>query len=198
MSQMQSTRASNRNVLLDAVESILAEGCAADVTLESVAARAGVTKGGLVYHFKSREALFYAVVERMSEGRKTPERDPALSPDEQLHDLLTHRIHAALNLDPLQKKILGNLVAASTTYPKLMPLVWGLYEDGFDSLAAYSKATGTALAIRSALDGILLLQLLSIREFTSEEKDLLRSTLLELADQQLSTSHSPPNANSNP
>ena len=58
-------RASNRDALLDALEFIISEGSVHDVTLDGVAARAGITKGGLIYHFKSKEVLLHALVERM-------------------------------------------------------------------------------------------------------------------------------------
>lgn len=42
---------------------MLARGGASDVTLESVAAEAGVSKGGLLYHFRNKEALYSALLE---------------------------------------------------------------------------------------------------------------------------------------
>lgn len=50
-----------RRKLLDAAAEICAEG-ANSVSLEAVAARAGVSKGGLLYHFPSKNALLRAMV----------------------------------------------------------------------------------------------------------------------------------------
>ncbi|MFM7414309.1 MAG: helix-turn-helix domain-containing protein, partial [Alphaproteobacteria bacterium] len=52
--------------ILDAAENlIIARGVAA-MTLEAVAREAGVSKGGLLYHFASKEALLEALLGRLS------------------------------------------------------------------------------------------------------------------------------------
>lgn len=54
-----------RDALLAAYQTLLlAEGQRA-TTLEAVAAEAGVSKGGLLYHFKSKEALAEGLIDRL-------------------------------------------------------------------------------------------------------------------------------------
>ena len=50
--------------VLDAAEKVLLERSAAAFTLDAVAVRAQVSKGGLMYHFPSKEALLTALVAR--------------------------------------------------------------------------------------------------------------------------------------
>lgn len=58
---------SARDALLSAYQTLLlAEGERA-TTLEAVAASAGVSKGGLLYHFKSKDALAEALIDRLDE-----------------------------------------------------------------------------------------------------------------------------------
>jgi AcrR family transcriptional regulator len=52
--------------ILDAYEEILTNDGPGVVTLESVAARAGVSKGGLLYHFGSKDALVNGLLERLT------------------------------------------------------------------------------------------------------------------------------------
>ena len=59
--------AGTRDRILDALEKLLLDVGIAQVTLESVAAEAGVSKGGLLYHFPSKEALLAAMVRRLGE-----------------------------------------------------------------------------------------------------------------------------------
>ncbi|AOW92826.1 TetR family transcriptional regulator [Rhodococcus sp. WMMA185] len=59
--------AGTRDRILDALEKLLLEVGIAQVTLEAVAAEAGVSKGGLLYHFPSKEALLAAMVRRLGE-----------------------------------------------------------------------------------------------------------------------------------
>ncbi|MGN6428010.1 MAG: TetR/AcrR family transcriptional regulator, partial [Leifsonia sp.] len=48
---------SARDRILDAFEELLAEHSERAATLDAVAAKAGVSKGGLLYHFASKDAL---------------------------------------------------------------------------------------------------------------------------------------------
>ncbi|PZG15797.1 TetR/AcrR family transcriptional regulator [Nonomuraea aridisoli] len=54
-----------RDELLDAAEQILCDQGSAALTLSAVADRAGVSKGGLLYHYGSKEALIRGMVERL-------------------------------------------------------------------------------------------------------------------------------------
>ncbi|NUR85316.1 MAG: TetR/AcrR family transcriptional regulator, partial [Nonomuraea sp.] len=61
-------RPSSRERLLDAAaEVILGDGAEA-LTLEAVAHRAGVSKGGLFYHFPTKQALVAALVRRLTDA----------------------------------------------------------------------------------------------------------------------------------
>jgi AcrR family transcriptional regulator len=56
-------RAGTRDRILQAGYTIAGQSGVAAVTLDAVAARAGVSKGGLLYHFPSKEALVSGMVE---------------------------------------------------------------------------------------------------------------------------------------
>ncbi len=57
--------ASTPEKILDALERVLLERGYNAATLEAVAAEAGVSKGGLLYHFHSKEAMLAAMVRRL-------------------------------------------------------------------------------------------------------------------------------------
>ncbi|MET8773699.1 TetR/AcrR family transcriptional regulator [Nocardia sp. NPDC050713] len=59
--------ANTRDRILDALETLLLDKGMSQVTLENVAATAGVSKGGLLYHFKSKDALLAGLVRRLGE-----------------------------------------------------------------------------------------------------------------------------------
>lgn len=59
-------RPSNRNKIIDAaIRVVLREGLTG-VTFDSVAAEASVTRGGMMYHFPSRDALIQAIHEHLA------------------------------------------------------------------------------------------------------------------------------------
>ena len=58
---------SARDRVLDAYETLLIEAGPAASTLDAVAAAAGVSKGGLLYHFASKDALAAGLLARLRE-----------------------------------------------------------------------------------------------------------------------------------
>ena len=56
-----------RDELLDAAEDLLCDQGSSALTLAAVADRAGVSKGGLLYHYGTKEALIKGMVERLIE-----------------------------------------------------------------------------------------------------------------------------------
>ncbi|MGV0813592.1 TetR/AcrR family transcriptional regulator [Mycolicibacterium boenickei] len=57
--------ASSRDRILDAYEDVLAIEGERHATLDAVAAKAGVSKGGLLYHFPSKDRLAAALCDRL-------------------------------------------------------------------------------------------------------------------------------------
>lgn len=62
-----SRRPDAREKVLDAAELVLSEGGLTGMTLEHVAERAGVSKGGLLYHFPSKAKLVDGLFERLAD-----------------------------------------------------------------------------------------------------------------------------------
>ncbi len=60
--------ANTRSALLRAAESVVASDGADALTLERVAAEAGVSKGGLLYHFATKEAMIGALLADTLDG----------------------------------------------------------------------------------------------------------------------------------
>ncbi len=56
-----------RTRILDAAEAIVRRAGVAALTLEATAREAGVSKGGLLYHYGSKEALLTGLLNRMAE-----------------------------------------------------------------------------------------------------------------------------------
>lgn len=54
-----------RESVLDAFEAALIDGGARSATMDAVATAAGVSKGGLLYHYASKDALESALLERL-------------------------------------------------------------------------------------------------------------------------------------
>ena len=57
-------RVSSREAILDAAEAVVLADGAAHLTLDAVAERAKISKGGLLYNFRTKEALLQAMIDR--------------------------------------------------------------------------------------------------------------------------------------
>lgn len=70
-----------REKVLAAFAAIVADEGEQAATMEAVAARAGVSKGGLLYHFGSREALVEGLVERLLADGEADVADMRAAPE---------------------------------------------------------------------------------------------------------------------
>lgn len=83
--QRKKEPAENRRLLLDVAFEMVSEQGMDAITLEAVAVRAGLSKGGLLHHFRSKsalqEALFRESLEQFSASvRQEREQSPDISP----------------------------------------------------------------------------------------------------------------------
>jgi len=60
-------RLSNRGKILEAAIRVIDRDGVTAVTFDSVASEAGVTRGGMMYHFKSRDALIQAINQHLAD-----------------------------------------------------------------------------------------------------------------------------------
>lgn len=86
------SRPSSREIILDAYEALLTTSGPSAVTLDAVARRAEVSKGGLLYHFNSKEALRDALLVRLVELN---ERDLRQA-EESEADLITYYLQTSV------------------------------------------------------------------------------------------------------
>ena len=179
MSRPLLSRSSNRQPILDAAEAIVTEQGVNDMTLEGVAARAGVTKGGLIYHFKTKEALLQALVERMMTQIETRQQDDAARHGQTLEALLLAMIDDTFDMGDAEKTLMTNLLAAVSSYPNQLGPVQQLYERATADVTREHEHAGLALVVSRALDGILFLELLNLKRFSEEERQLTRQTLVD-------------------
>lgn len=79
-------RPSKRTCILEAALRVVARDGVTAVTYDSVADEAGLTKGGLVYHFPSRESLLAALQQHLADQWETALIQAAEAPVDKLTD----------------------------------------------------------------------------------------------------------------
>ncbi|RDI61617.1 TetR/AcrR family transcriptional regulator [Nocardia pseudobrasiliensis] len=103
-----------RDRILDALETLLLDKGMSQVTLENVAAAAGVSKGGLLYHFKSKDALLAGLVRRLGE-RSTEQLGQAVAQGKSVAEWYLQTPNPQNDSDALELALYRSMVAAMRT-----------------------------------------------------------------------------------
>ena len=172
---MARKREIDKDKVLDAAEAVILESGGRYFTLDAVAERAGISKGGLVYTFATKDDLIHAALEReVTRFEAAVRRRVGSEPVEPAEWVLAH-IDEALAEDDASTQKAAFLVTALVHAPEKLEPIRRLYQALLGPLR--SKDAGTA-EIRHALlavEGIFLLKGLGFVEVSPSE---LRSDLL--------------------
>jgi len=165
---------------LDAAERLIARDGVQHLTIARVAEEAAVSKGGLFYHFPSKEALVQAMVQRMVEGWQRA-LDAQMAQDPEPFGRLT-RAYARLILLRLEQQtgstgaLVGALIAGLAFDPRLLdPLHTQLQAWQTQSEAELDPAT--AAVVRLATHALWTNELLLTNAISPE---LLRQIIARL------------------
>ena len=187
-------RPSSRDKILDAAIALVAEGGVPQLTIEAAAAAAGVTKAGLIYHFKTRDDLLTAVVENLARELDVYGRTAEAASRTALGQSRSARAHNALQLALLaqvdmtlnvpaqQQRLMRSLLDAHGSHPAALRSVQALFERGYDMMAKGSDP-GLALLISLAMDGMQLIDLLQLHTFSAEQRDAVKQAAQDLVAQ---------------
>ncbi len=145
-----------RRALLDCAAQIAAEQGASAITIQAVADRAGVTKGGLLHHFDSKQALLAAVFSDLLE-QMDREIDRTMAVDPMSRGRFTRAYVRACFSDRLlgDRSLWGALSVAIVSEPALRSL-WSAWLDGRMAQHAETDSDPRLIAVRLAADGIWL------------------------------------------
>lgn len=185
---MGRTRVIDQDLLLDAAEAVVARDGAAKLTLDSVAAEAGVSKASVVYDHKTKQALIDALVHRALA------RDNAfnLAAAEALGNVdakvIRGRITAASQpLPPQQRAVALSLCSALAQDAALRQSMQSNQAQVIAALQRDAAQPRSALLAYLALEGLKLLESLDFHTFPKKERDRLLRDIEGLVDQPVAT-----------
>jgi AcrR family transcriptional regulator len=174
---------SSHDDILDAAQTVVLKIGAAHMTLDAVAAKAGVSKGGLLYHFPTKEALLKALLKRrlqhLEEARK---RKSAELQDGPAREIKAY-VLSSLSRGSKDAPIGASLLAAIAHNPKLLEPVRGDYQRRLTELIPAGLRFERALIVALAADGLRLLELLSLSPLKAKQRKQLIGELFRLADE---------------
>ncbi len=104
------TRKSSKEAILDATERVISRDGLAATTMSAVAGEAGISKGGLFYHFTGKKELLLAIIDRyLARFHQRRRLIAAALPDSPLRPLKAY-VLASLQLPEPSPRPLSNLL----------------------------------------------------------------------------------------
>lgn len=175
-----------RDAILDAAQRIAVERGAGRLTLDEVARASGLSKGGLLYHFPSKEALLQAMLERL-----IAQTNAVREQQESLLGAVSHRTLRALlatRCSPtvIDPHVATAILAAAAEQPALLDPLRAHIGKVRQQVIAESGDRADYWLLWAAADGLLFQQLLGVAPFAEAQLDSVYQALNRLAEEVLS------------
>lgn len=157
------------------------------MTLEAVAARAKVSKGGLLYHFPSKEAVVQGMVSRIASIVR--ERFAAGLASEPAGRGRHARTMLGLMLDtkgslfPRLQRVAGPLLGAIASNPKLLEPMRRFFQGVHQGMLDDGLSPECSWLVLAALDGLKFWRIFNILHPSPQDLAGLRLLLTQLIDE---------------
>jgi AcrR family transcriptional regulator len=152
------------------------------LTLDAVAHTAGVSKGGLLYHYPSKEALVKGLFANLlEEFERDVERriDPAEPPGTPGRYTRAY-IRASFGSDERQRELGALISALVTADPELLTLVRESFERTRAAIAADGLGELRAAMVQMATDGVVMYEMLGVQVLSKQLCTSLFDELIRL------------------
>jgi AcrR family transcriptional regulator len=175
------SRPSCKEAILEAAEEIVIETGAAHLTLDAVAECAKVSKGGLMYHFPSKESLLQAMISRlMDRFERLRDRVRQEVPQGQNNELLVE-IVSLVKYAKFDERISAALLAVISNMPDLLTPFQDKNRERFNTkVLAGRKFEKAAILLYAAL-GLHFHELLKFNILTEEQREQIYQELIRQA-----------------
>ena len=181
---MERPRDSARERIIDAAEEVVIESGARHLTLQAVASKAGISRGGLLYHFPDKESLLRGMLDRMRKFRvEKRARKRAEIPASREREALVY-VLTGLDEDAGEKQDLAAALVASGAHdPELLRPVREDYRKVTKDLTEDGLSFERAAVIILAVNGLRFLEVLSVSPYNAEEQHRIVGELVRLVKQ---------------
>lgn len=178
-------RPNSRQAILDAAETLASEIGANHMSLDAVAARAGISKGGLLYQFPSKVALLQGMLERYVERLEAPRARARKGQTTSEAGRLLAARQAARGKEDIAKQRRGSfgMIAAIAERPALLDPIRAAHDRIWKRLRQTSKDPELALLTWFALEGLLFVELFGTSPLSKGERAKLLKRLTAIAEE---------------
>ncbi|MDK9866874.1 TetR family transcriptional regulator [Staphylococcus sp. IPLA37010] len=168
-------RVSKRIQLLEAAASIVNEQGSEYLTLDAVAKKAGVSKGGLLYHFKNKFALIQGLVDHADEIYRINVDKHVQGNDQQQGKWIRAFIDATREYSSENASITSGMLAAQGINSNLLLPLQDTYKEWQFNIENDGLDKVDATIIRMAVDGLWLSEIFGLAAID----DSMRAEVLE-------------------
>src|SRR6516225_12248315 len=177
-------RRDSRETILQAAEEIVARRGPGYLTLETAANEAKVSKGGLFYHFRSKEALLEAMIRRSMQLLESEHAKVAESLIGERNGRMKANIIGTLRHLEGERPVLTAVIAAIANDPKLVEPMQESFKREFDALCRdLSLRMEDTAILYLASQGLLLMELLNLSFLTPSQIRKVTQRMLQLVEQ---------------
>jgi AcrR family transcriptional regulator len=174
----------SRELILQAAENIVARRGPAHLTLETAAHEAKVSKGGLFYHFRSKEALLEAMILRSTELLLREQMKVEESLNGERNGKMKANIIGTLRHLEGQRPVLTAVIAAIASDPKLVePMRNSIRREFQDLSKGLTLQTEDIAILFLASQGLLLLELLNLSFLTPGQIRKVSQRMLQMVEE---------------
>lgn len=188
------SRKEGRDRILDAAETVVTRNGVGRLTLDSAAAVAGLSKGGILYHFPTKQALLAGLVERLvnacEQKHLAAGNSLGTSPGRWTKAFLIASTEGQRDPEKHFAKVSSAMLAAMAHDPELLSPLRELYQTWQARLENDGIAPAVSTLVRFAMDGIWMAEIFGLPVPSRPVQDqLLREleNLLKFAVQNSST-----------
>lgn len=169
-----------KDKILETANKIIAENGITSFTIEEVAKEAGISKGGLLYHYPSKDKLIRALIENYIESfeSKISERERAL-PNSCSNNWFISYIQEQFSQAKVNSGTMNGIIAAAALNQDLLQPVLEKRKEWLNKISS-SKDPMLGIIISFACDGIAYSNLLGLEPFPEETKEKLMERLISL------------------
>ena len=166
--------------IIDAATRIVRRDGVARLTLDAVAREAGLSKGGLLYHFPSKNALIAGMTAALLEDFEGEVRRRSGADDQRTGRWLRAYVLATADDELRPDDETAALIAAVATSPELMAPLQRRYELWQQQVEADGLPPAMATLVRLAADGLWLADLLGLAPPASDLRAEVVAAMLAL------------------
>lgn len=176
---MAEKKDNKKTKLLKAASQVVRSRGASQLTLEAVAKQAEVSKGGLLYHYRSKKALIEGMIAHML-ASFSEEIESQIK--ENKHPSAWLEAFVKLSFDPNLSNLEESaaLVAAIANDPELLLPIREQYKAWQEATEASGLDPAIATIVRLAADGLWYNELFDISPLTAERRAEVLETLLKI------------------